>query len=132
MKPLVPLLAAAALLAPGLASAALEAPHQTWAIDMSGLWILSSSQSGTPLTIDCNVLQIGAQLFGSCQPATQNAVPTALFGQIVGSNANWAYDVNDQGRTLHVQYQANVLTNASLNGTLTWAGVPSGFTAVRK
>ena len=147
MKPLLPLVAAAALAAPGLASAAtttsassvnaaisndLGLPNPTWATDMSGLWVVSSSLSGTQVMIDCNVIQIGEVLYGSCEPEAQGATPAALLGHIDGANANWSYTVQDQGRQVALTYQATVASNTAVSGTLTYGGSPSSFTAARK
>jgi hypothetical protein len=119
MKPI--LLAAALLLAPGLALAQ----------DLSGAWTVSSSVGATPITVSCTLVQQGDALSGSCAPA--GGEPTAFSGGAVkGTHASWGYDVAFRGQPSHVGFDAEVSSNTSMKGMLTLGTRPSPFTAVKQ
>ena len=121
MKPAL-LLAAALVLAPGLALAQ----------DLSGAWTISSSVGTTPITVNCTLVQMGEALSGSCAPATGTAGPTALTGTVTGPHASWGYDVTFRGQPAHVGYEADVTADGAMTGVLKLSGKPSPFTAKRQ
>ncbi len=119
MKPI--LLAAALLLAPGLALAQ----------DLSGTWAVSSSVGTTPITVSCTLVQKDEALSGACAPAGGD--PTAFTGGTVkGTHASWGYDVAFRGQPSHVGFEADIVSDASMKGVLTLGTRPSPFTAAKK
>ncbi len=120
MKPI--LLAAALLMAPGLALAQ----------DLSGAWTISSSVGTTPITVDCTLVQTGMALSGSCAPAA--GAPTAFTGgMVMGTHANWGYDVTFRGQPSHVGFEADIASDTAMSGMLKLGGgKPSPFTATKK
>ena len=120
MKTLV--IIAAVLLAPAAASAA----------DLTGAWKVASSVGTTAITVNCNLVQTGHALSGTCAPATGDAGPTALTGWVEDDHALWGYDVTFRGQPAHVGFIADIKPDGTLSGALELAGKPSPFTAARK
>lgn len=103
------------------------------AADLSGLWIVSSNLAQTQTAIDCSIIQIGVALSGWCEPETSTGYPTALTGTLNRNSASWSSDMNLQGQTVHLAYQATVSADQkSMGGQLTYGTSSAGLTAVRK
>ena len=116
------LIITAALLAPGLASAA----------SLTGAWTVASSVGTTPIKVNCNLVQAGHALSGTCAPATGDAGPTDLTGWVEDDHALWGYDVTFRGQPAHVGFIADIKPDGTLSGALELGGKPSPFTATRK
>jgi hypothetical protein len=107
-------------------------PAGAHATDISGLWQISTTFRAAPVVMDCNVLQVGVQLSGWCEPESPDAVPAALTGQLDQTRATWGYDVNDSGRTVRLAYSGLLTGSLAMSGTLSAGGVAAPFTASRK
>ncbi len=116
------LLAAALLMAPGLALAA----------DLSGAWTVSSSVGTTPITVNCTLVQKGEALTGSCAPGTAPNAPVAFTGSVKGSHASWGYDVTFRDQPGHVGFEADASSKSAMAGVLSLNGRPSPFKATKK
>ncbi len=116
------LIAAALLLAPGVAAAA----------DITGAWKLDANVADMPMTIVCNITQTGNALSGTCGLKDQPDPPTPFTGGTIdGSTAKWAYDIKFQDMPLHVAYAAEV-DGAAMKGTINVLDMPSPFTGAKQ
>ena len=115
------LIAAALLLAPGVAAAA----------DLTGAWTISTNVADMPFTIVCNMTQTGAVLGGTCGVKDAPDKPSVLTGAADGDSAKWAYDVTFQDMPLHVDF-AGVAKGSAMSGTISVLDMPSPFTAVKQ
>lgn len=114
-----------------LAAALLAAPGLALAQDLSGVWTVSSSVGTTPITVTCALVQKGEALTGTCKPSGGTDGP-AFTGTVKGTHASWGYDVPFRGQPSHVGFEADIVTDASMKGTLTLGTRPSAFTAVKQ
>ena len=116
------LIAAALLLAPGVAAAA----------DLTGAWKIAANINDMPMTIVCNLTQSGTALSGTCGLQDQPDPPTAFTGGTVdGDSAKWAYDVKFQDMPLHIAY-TSVVKDAAMTGSITVFDMPNPFTATKQ
>ncbi len=120
MKKLL-LIAAAVLLAPGIAAAA----------DISGAWKITTNANGQDLVVNCNFAQSGSALSGTCGLAGGAETPAALTGTVDGMAASWAYDVKFQDMPLHVAFKGDVM-DKTMSGTMDVAGGSSPFKAAKQ
>ena len=100
------------------------------AANLTGDWHLSSSVNGNPVAIACTLVQKRHKLSGTCQPTGFEA--STLNGTVDAKRAKWAYDVVFRGNPSHVNYEAELLADGTLKGTMYLAGSPQAFTATRK
>ena len=114
------MIAAAILLAPGVAAAA----------DLSGAWKLNANANDMPLVIDCNFTQTGAALTGTCGLEGPDK-PSPVTGTVDGNTAKWAYDVTFQDMPLHVALTATT-TDTTMTGAMDVAGMSIPFTAKKQ
>lgn len=125
MNKLVIAAAAAALFAPGLASAA----------DLSGAWKLVISVMDMSYHANCDLKQDGAALSGTCTPAdpppdgADAPKPSAVTGKVDGSNVAFAYDISFGDMPLHLDYTGALTSDTAMNGKLEVAGGEGTFTA---
>ncbi len=109
------------------------APAAANATDITGLWMVSTSLGGAPVVMDCSLLQVGVALSGWCEPESAAAAPIALTGQLDRTNATWGYDLNLQGRPVHVTYRGVLSSDSlSMSGQFNYGGAGAGLTAMRK
>ncbi|HEX4097372.1 MAG TPA: hypothetical protein VHX64_11630 [Caulobacteraceae bacterium] len=114
-----------------LAAALLATPGLALAQDISGAWTVSSSVGTTPITVACTLVQTGEALTGTCKPSGGTDGP-AFTGTVKGTHASWGYDVPFRGQPSHVGFEADILSDTSMKGTLTLGTRPSAFTAVKQ
>jgi hypothetical protein len=123
------------ILLPVLSGAGLAAQD---AIDLSGNWEIHSSVGGaTPITVNCVLEQQGNELAGTCTPVMENPEPAMLTGEVNGSTANsttanWQYGVFFNGNAGTVEFQADVITQNGMLGTLILSGTPAPFSALKR
>lgn len=113
------------------ATALVAIPGFALAQDITGAWTVSSSVGATPITVACTLVQKGEVLTGTCKPGGGTDGP-AFTGKVAGIHASWGYDVPFRGQTSHVGFEADILSDASMKGTLTLGTRPSPFTAVKQ
>jgi hypothetical protein len=118
MKPL--LVAAVLVLSPGLALAQ----------NLSGFWTISSTSGGAPITVQCNFLQRGGTLDGSCSQA-DGPSGTLIKGSVNGDHASWSNDFTVAGQQAHAEFKADITAEGSMKGDLTLSGQTSPFTALK-
>ena len=125
MRPL-PLILAAALLAPGAAFAAEPA-------NLAGLWHITTMTVGMPIKVDCKLTQAGAALSGTCGLANDaRDAGTAIAGVVDGAHATWGYEAHFQTMVLKIGFDGQVKSAKAMDGTMTNSGMPSPFTAVKE
>ena len=127
MKMLLIAAAAAALLAPGLASAA----------DLTGGWKVVISVADMTFNAACSFKQAGGDLSGTCTPSDPPPAgeaapkPSPVAGKVDGANVKFSYDINFQDMPLHLDYTGVLKSDAAMDGKLDVAGMDGTFTATR-
>jgi len=116
------LLAAAATLVPGLASAA----------DFSGSWKLENTFNGRVSAILCTLVQKGDVLTGSCKPDLPGMAASELNGTVNDASAKWGYDLVFNGNPARVDYEVKLAADGSLIGNVLRNGSPSPITGKRQ
>lgn len=102
-------------------------------VDISGDWTINSSVGGEiPIVVYCTIAQQGQALSGTCTPEMENPESSQLAGMVDGTSANWAYSVVFNGNPGTVEFQAQKISDSTMEGTLILSGTPAPFTAVRQ
>jgi hypothetical protein len=122
MKTLLITAAAAALLAPGIASAA----------NLTGSWKFDLEIAGMTYHAACDMKQDAAALTGSCKGDDASAMPSTLTGTVDGSTAKFAYDIQYQGNPLHVAYTAAIKSDTAMDGAVDVQIAQGTFTGVKQ
>lgn len=114
-----------------LLSGSVQAAEDT--INLSGNWEIHSSVGGaTPITVNCVLEQQGNELTGTCTPVMENPEAAILTGEVNGSTANWQYGVFFNGSAGTVEFQAEVITQNGMLGTLILSDTPAPFSALKR
>jgi hypothetical protein len=113
-----------------LAFASLLVADAAFAADFSGTWNISSKVGDNPVSIQCTLVQRGDALTGTCKPAQFD--PSTTTGTVSGTKATWGYDVVFNGNKNHVEYEATLVADGTLAGTLHLGPMPTPFTAVKQ
>lgn len=101
--------------------------------DLSGNWQIQSSVGGEiPITVNCTLIQEGADLSGTCTPVMENPQPSELAGTVEGNTASWGYDVVFNGNPGRVDFMADELSGTTMKGTLSLSGTEAPFEAVKE
>jgi hypothetical protein len=100
--------------------------------EFTGLWKIQANVGTTPVMINCNLIQTGGTLAGSCQPQVESIGATELTGVVSGSDAEWGYDVVFNGNPGRVDYRAAISADGTMQGTMSLSGTPTAFTAVKE
>lgn len=108
------------------------APGAALAADFSGAWRIDNLFNGASAVISCTLVQSGNELTGSCKPEIPGIAPSDLKGTVDGSSAKWGYDVVFNGNAARVDYEAELLADGTLKGTVLRNGSPSPITAVKQ
>ena len=118
----IAIIAAVALLAPGVAAAA----------DLSGAWKLDVKVNDMSIPVTCTFTDTGGALSGTCARTDDGSKTAALTGTLDGSTAKWAYDVTFQDMPLHIAYTGAMTSDTAMTGTLDVAGGMGTFTATKQ
>lgn len=121
MKTLVAAAFTAALLAPGIASAA----------DLSGKWKIDLNIAGMEFHAECTMTQAAAALSGECAGA-DGAPAAKMTGSVDGSNCKFAYDIEYQGNPMHVAYAGAVKSDTAMEGQVDVQIAQGTFTATKQ
>lgn len=100
--------------------------------DVTGDWHVTSSLGETPIQVNCQLMQSGTGLTGSCTPVMDNPETSALTGTTDGQQIEWSYDVVFNGNPGHVAFAGQIESGSVITGTLSLSGTPIQFTATRQ
>lgn len=102
-------------------------------VNLVGDWEIHSSVGGTvPIIVNCALEQQGDKLSGTCTPVMENPEPATLTGKVTGNAANWDYGVVFNGNAGTVGFQADVITQDGMLGTLNLSGTTAPFVALKR
>ena len=102
-------------------------------ITLTGNWEIHSSVGGAvPIIVNCALVHQGNALAGTCTPVMENPEAAMLTGEVNGSTANWQYGVFFNGNAGTVEFQAEVITQNGMLGTLILSGTPAPFSALKR
>lgn len=115
-------LAAAAALAPAIASAA----------DFAGNWKLDNTFNGAVTAIHCTLVQKDNKLTGNCKPDVPGMAASNLAGTVDGSKARWGYDLVFNGNPARVDFEVTLATDGTVTGNLLRNGSGSPLKGARQ
>ena len=114
------------------------APMAAGAADLSGTWKIDANfaSMGVTYTVTCKLAQdASGKLSGPCDGAN-NEHDTASGAVTSGAdgkpNLELAYDTNDQGTPVHLDYKGTVQADGSFAGSIDTGGPQGTFTAARQ
>ena len=118
MKPVL-LFAAAALLAPAIASAA----------DLAGGWkFVATGPKGGASTMTCTLTRSGAAIAGSC--VTQQGTTVDVSGTVSGDAVDFGYNL--AGSPLRIDFKGAIQADGSIKGTVAASTPPAPFTGTKQ
>jgi hypothetical protein len=119
MKRIV-LVAAATLLAPGVACAAQ---------DVAGAWkFQTTGPRGGVSTMTCTLTRTGDNIAGSC--VTQQGTTVDVSGTVNGADVDFGYNL--AGSPLHIDFKGAVQPDGSIKGAVSAAIPPTPFTGTKQ
>ena len=107
-------------------------PGAALAADFSGTWKIDNLFNGASAIITCTLVQSDNTLSGSCRPEVPGIAASNLSGTVSGSSAKWGYDVIFNGNAARVDYEAELIADGTLKGSLLRNGSPSPIAAVKQ
>jgi hypothetical protein len=115
----VPLLAAAVLLAPAIASAD----------DLSGAWkFQATGPKGGAAIMTCTLTRTGNDIAGPC--VTPQGSTVDISGTVSGTNVDFGYNL--AGSPLHVGFTGVIQPDGSIKGTVSASTPPAAFTGTKQ
>lgn len=112
-----------------LAAAALLAPAVTSAADLSGAWkFQASGPRGGASTMTCTLTRTGTTIAGRC--VTPQGTTVNVSGTVTGNQVDFGYNL--AGSPLHIDFKGVVQPDGSIKGSVTAAIPPSPFVGVRQ
>lgn len=100
--------------------------------DVTGDWHIASSLGDTPIEVNCQLVQSGADLTGTCTPVMENPETSQLAGTTDGQQIEWSYNVVFNGNPGHVAFDGEMKSDSLISGTLNLSGTPTEFSATRR
>lgn len=105
-------------------------PGLALAQDLSGFWTISSTDGASPITVQCNFLQKGEALYGSCSQA-DGPSGTLIKGSVNGDHASWSNEFMADGQEAQAEFKGDVTSEGAMKGDLTLSGKSAPFTAIK-
>ena len=100
-------------------------------VDHSTTWKMSVSISdGLQYVVVCTFKAEGERLHGPCDLTQGPTLQSS--GTTEGSTVAIGYDTEDQGKTLHVVYNGDLLSDGSLKGTINAGDSVGAFSAIKQ